>query len=42
MSQIIELLRSINFQIPKELIFNYKKMNITDSELIIIYIILNK
>lgn len=42
MSQIIELLRSINFQIPKELIFNYKKMNITDSELIIIIYLINQ
>lgn len=42
MSQIIELLKSINYQIPKELIFNYKKLNITDSEFIVIIYLINQ
>lgn len=42
MSQIIELLKSVNYQISKELLFNYKKMNITDSELIILIYLTNQ
>lgn len=42
MSQIIELLKSINYQVSKELLFNYKKLNISDSELIIIIYLINQ
>ena len=42
MSQVIELLKSVNYQISKELLFNYKKMNITDSELILIIYLINQ
>lgn len=42
MSQIIELLKSVNYQISKELLFNYKKMNITDSEFIILIYLINQ
>ena len=42
MGQIIELLKSINYQVSKELLFNYKGMNITDSELIILIYLINQ
>lgn len=42
MDKIIELLKSINYQIPKELLFNYKKMSITDNELVIIIYLINQ
>ena len=42
MSQIIELLKSINYQVSKELLFNYKKLNITDSEFIILIYLINQ
>jgi len=42
MGQMIELLKSFNYQISKELLFNYKGMNITDSELIIIIYLVNQ
>lgn len=42
MDKIVELLKSINYQISKELLFNYKKINITDSELIIIIYLINQ
>ena len=42
MSQLIELLKSINYQIPKELMFNYKKLNITDSEFVLIIYLINQ
>lgn len=42
MNQIIELLKSNNYQIPKELLFNYKKLNITDSEFIVIIYLINQ
>lgn len=42
MSQIIELLKSINYQVSKELLFNYKKLNISDSELIVIIYLINQ
>lgn len=42
MSQIIELLKNINYQVSKELLFNYKKLNITDSELIILIYLTNQ
>lgn len=42
MDKIVELLKSINYQMPKELLFNYKKINITDNELIIIIYLINQ
>ena len=42
MSKVIELLKSINYQIPRELILNYKKLNITDSEFIVIIYLINQ
>ncbi|MBQ2946549.1 MAG: DnaD domain protein [Bacilli bacterium] len=42
MSQIIELLKNINYQVSKELLFNYKKLNITDSEFIILIYLINQ
>ena len=42
MNQIIELLKSVNYQVSKELLFNYKKLNITDSELIILIYLTNQ
>lgn len=42
MNQIIELLKSVNFQIPRELMFNYKKLNITDSEMILVIYFINQ
>lgn len=42
MSQVIELLKSINYQVSKELLFNYKKINITDSEFIILIYLINQ
>ena len=42
MGQIIELLKSVNYQVSKELLFNYKNMNITDSELVIIIYLINQ
>ena len=42
MSQIIELLKNINYQVSKELLFNYKTLNITDSELIILIYLINQ
>lgn len=42
MDKIVELLKSINYQIPKELLFNYRKINIKDDELIIIIYLINQ
>ena len=42
MSQIIELLKNINYQVSKELLFNYKKLNITDSEFIVLIYLINQ
>lgn len=42
MGQVIELLKSINYQVSKELLFNYKKMNITDKQLIILIYLINQ
>lgn len=42
MGQIIELLKSINYQISKELLFNYKSLNISDIQLIIIIYLINQ
>lgn len=41
MNQIINMLKEINYQIPKELLFNYKKIGITDSELILLIYLIN-
>lgn len=42
MGQIIELLKSINYQVSQSLLFNYKSMNITDQELIILIYLINQ
>lgn len=42
MNQIIELLKSSRYQIPKELIFNYKKLNMTELELILVIYLSNQ
>ena len=42
MGQIIELLKSINYQVSKELLFNYKNMNISDRQMIIIIYLINQ
>ena len=42
MSKVLELLKSINYQVSKELMFNYKKLNITDSEFIVIIYLINQ
>lgn len=42
MNKIIDLLKSINYQVSKELLFNYKKLNITDSEIIILIYLTNQ
>ena len=36
MDKVIELLKSTNIQISKTLLFNYKKLNITDLEFIVL------
>ena len=42
MQQLINSLKTLNYQIPKELIFNYKKINITELELIFIIYLINQ
>ena len=42
MDKVIELLKTTNIQISKVLLFNYKKLNITDQELIIIIYLINE
>ena len=42
MGQIVELLKSMSYQVSKELLFNYKKMDITDRELIILIYLFNQ
>jgi len=42
MSQIIELLKNSNYQLPRELLLNYKKLNITDSEFIMLIYLINQ
>ena len=42
MDKVIELLKSTNIQISKQLLFNYKRLNITDQELIIIIYLINE
>ena len=42
MGQIIELLKNINYQISQTLLFNYKNINITDRQLIILIYLINQ
>ena len=42
MNQIIELLKSTNYQVKKELLFNYKSLNITDIEFIVLIYLTNQ
>jgi len=42
MGQIIELLKSMNYQVSKELLFNYKTINLTERQLIIIIYLINQ
>ena len=42
MNQIIELLKSTNYQVKKELLFNYKSLNITDIEFIMLIYLTNQ
>ncbi len=42
MNQIIELLKSTNYQVKKELLFNYKNLNITDIEFIVLIYLTNQ
>ena len=42
MGQVIELLKSMSYQVSKELLFNYKKINITDRQLIILIYLINQ
>ena len=42
MGQIIELLKNINYQVSQTLLFNYKNINITDRQLIILIYLINQ
>lgn len=42
MDKVIELLKSTNIQISKQLLFNYKKLKITDQELIVLIYLINE
>lgn len=42
MNQLIDVLKNKNYLIPKPLIFNYKKMNINDSEFIVLIYLINQ
>ena len=42
MDKVIELLKSTNIQISKTLFFNYKKLNITDQEFIVLIYLINE
>lgn len=42
MKEIVEVLKRKNYQVSESLLFNYKKLNITDSELIVLIYILNQ
>lgn len=42
MDKVIELLKSTNIQISKTLLFNYKKLNITDQEFIALIYLINE
>jgi predicted DNA-binding transcriptional regulator len=41
MKQIAEILKAKSIQIPRNLLYNYKKLNINEMELIILIYILN-
>ena len=41
MNSVIEILKSKTYQIKEELLFNYKKLNITDSEFIVLIYLMN-
>ena len=42
MNQLVEILKNNNYQIRKELLFNYKNLNITDSEFIVLIYLINQ
>ncbi len=42
MNQLVEILKNNNYQIRKELLFNYKSLNITDSEFIVLIYLINQ
>ena len=42
MDKVIELLKFTNIQISKTLLFNYKKLNITDQEFIVLIYLINE
>lgn len=42
MNQLVEVLKNNNYQIRKELLFNYKNLNITDSEFIVLIYLINQ
>ena len=42
MGQIIELLKNINYKVSQTLLFNYKNINITDRQLIILIYLINQ
>lgn len=42
MNQLIDVLKNKNYLIPKPLMFNYKKMNINDSEFIVLIYLINQ
>ena len=42
MDKVIDLLKSTNIQISKQLLFNYKKLNLTDLEFIVIIYLINE
>ena len=42
MNQLVEVLKNNNYQIRKELLFNYKSLNITDSEFIVLIYLINQ
>ena len=42
MNNVIDILKNKTYQIKKEILFNYKKLNITDSEFIILIYIINQ
>ena len=41
MNNVIEVLKSKTYEIKEELLFNYKKLNITDSEFIVLIYLIN-
>ena len=41
MNNIIEVLKSKTYEIKEEILFNYKKLNITDSEFVVLIYLIN-